>query len=251
MRQVRPGLSPRRIRAKVYPVDTARREPRTPSSRPNPSKNFAGLSSPCRLRRGLYRLRSLRRGLPVKSKSEAKHRAINMVPEPSDSRAKRRTTILPIPSRDFPATTFADSGKGRATRPSLSSNTPAPAPAAAKPLTSGSSPSFTATARSSPTLPAAVPYTAAICAPHPTPSRRMAGAPPGPIRSSKTARSSPWHESLDDQNRGYAGELLVRQTAKQPKNRLKLSSPRSKRPRGHCGEARASAIQRNGAGISI
>ena len=128
---------------------------------------------------------------PVKNKSDASKKAINMAPQAPLARIRARELgLLPFASLKSIARSYRTPRSRTSSFCNRSSSSPAHAPAAARRLTSSSSPSSSATGFISPTPPAALPSTAATCPPRRTPRMPRAAVQPGPTRSLKTTPSS-------------------------------------------------------------
>ena len=141
--------------------------------------------------RGLHRLRALRGRLPGQEQDRSQAQSHQHAPAGALARCGAgELEFLPRTARTGPAqdqnrrSSASNSSCGRC------SNSAAPARVAAKPRISRWCRNSSATARSSPTPPAAPPFTAATCRPRPIAWTRPAAARPGAIRCSRTTRSS-------------------------------------------------------------
>ena len=127
---------------------------------------------------------------PVKSKSDASHKAINMADQAPLREPERENWDF------FLACPKSTAASSRTARSRISnfysrySSSPVPALAAARHPTLSCSLNSSATASTSPTLPAAHPSTAATCPPHPIVPTPKAADRHGPTRSSRTMQNS-------------------------------------------------------------
>ena len=180
------------IRAKVYEPAALQGAPGDIQERRLPRAGIQGNEiHAAGRRRGLHRLRALRGRLP--GQEQDRGQAQGHQHAPAGAVARCRSGRTGISSSTCPNWTGASSrSPSSASNSSCGrcSNSAAPARAAAKRLTSRWCRSFSATAPSSPTPPAAPPFTAATCRPRLIAWTRPAAARPGAIRCSRTTPSS-------------------------------------------------------------